>query len=269
MVVYRGWELELSPSKGRVLGLILKIQLPLPKSYLRIRPLSINQSSKEEMKTDSMGRITSNKEMGLETKISPSHEEENRATVLCSNESKRQSTVSGKEKPAGRVVLQNQFNPLDSMIQGTPAPLEALTPPTLMAEDDSDGFESNLSWSCNQQKREAHRKNDVRFLRNTCTETQLWDGQVNGVRLTTDHNYAYIGYMAVVVSTITQLVCGNCSNPSQFLTGRCSFNSTEHNSRSHKDSDHIVNDQNKPTHTILFKDNAYWFDDDGSRSVTA
>ena len=52
-----------------------------------------------------------------------------------------------------------------------------------MAEDDSDGFESNLSWSCNQQKREAHRKNDVRFLRNTaCTETQLWDGQVNGVR---------------------------------------------------------------------------------------
>ncbi|CAN6829574.1 unnamed protein product [Brassica oleracea] len=32
----------------------------------------------------------------------------------------------------------------------------------------------------------------MRFLRNTaCTETQLWVGQVNGVRLTTDHNCAY------------------------------------------------------------------------------
>ncbi|KAH0884949.1 hypothetical protein HID58_061045 [Brassica napus] len=46
-----------------------------------------------------------------------------------------------------------------------------------------DGFESNLSRSRDQQKCEAHRKNDMRFLRNTaCTETQLWVGQVNGVR---------------------------------------------------------------------------------------
>ncbi|KAG2264425.1 hypothetical protein Bca52824_071504 [Brassica carinata] len=38
-----------------------------------------------------------------------------------------------------------------------------------MAEDDgySDGSESNFSSSHNQQKRETHCKNDVRFLRNT------------------------------------------------------------------------------------------------------
>ena len=40
-----------------------------------------------------------------------------------------------------------------------------------------------MSRSRNHQKCEAHRKNDVRFLRNTtCTETQLWEGHVNGVR---------------------------------------------------------------------------------------
>ncbi|KAG2286950.1 hypothetical protein Bca4012_031715 [Brassica carinata] len=73
----------------------------------------------------------------------------------------------------------------------TPTPPEALTPPTLMAERRwlYDGFESNLSRSRDQQKCEAHRKNDMRFLRNTaCTETQLWVGQVNGVRF-----WCYIG----------------------------------------------------------------------------
>lgn len=69
------------------------------------------------------------------------------------------------------------------------------------------------------------------------------------------------------MSTMMQLVSGNCSNRS--LTGRCSLNSTEHNSRSHKDSDHIFDDQKKPTHTILFKDNVYGSSDDGSRSVKA
>lgn len=59
----------------------------------------------------------------------------------------------------------------------TPAPPEALTPPTHMAEDDgySDDFESNLLTSRNLQKHEALRKNDVKFVRNTaCTETHLW-----------------------------------------------------------------------------------------------
>ncbi|CAG7863892.1 unnamed protein product, partial [Brassica rapa] len=53
------------------------------------------------------------------------------------------------------------------------------------------------------------------------------------------------------------------------IGGQCSLNSTEHNSRSHKDSDHIFDDQKKPTHTILFKDNVYGSSDDGSRSVKA
>ncbi|KAG2286949.1 hypothetical protein Bca52824_046553 [Brassica carinata] len=75
--------------------------------------------------------------------------------------------------------------------------------------------------------------------------------------------------MAVLMSTMTQMLRGKCSNTSQFLTDSCSLNSTEHNSRSHKDSDHIFDDQNKPTHTILFKDNVYGSGDDGSRSVTA
>ncbi|KAH0874805.1 hypothetical protein HID58_072167 [Brassica napus] len=75
--------------------------------------------------------------------------------------------------------------------------------------------------------------------------------------------------MAVLVSTMTQMLRGKCSNTSQFLTDSCSLNSTEHNPRSHKDSDHIFDDQNKPTHTILVKDNVYGSGDDGSRSVTA
>ncbi|KAF3567720.1 hypothetical protein DY000_02012403 [Brassica cretica] len=74
--------------------------------------------------------------------------------------------------------------------------------------------------------------------------------------------------MAVVVSMMTQLVSSNCSNLSYFLTGSCSLNSREHNSCSHKDTDHIFDDQNKPIHTILFKDNVYGFGDDNSRSVT-
>ncbi|KAL0657827.1 hypothetical protein Bca4012_078412 [Brassica carinata] len=103
-----------------------------------------------------------------------------------------------------------------------------------MAEDDgySDGSESNFSSSHNQQKRETHCKNDVRFLRNTTC-------------------------------------MGGSSERHEVLeTGR-SFNSTKRNSRSHKDYDHIFDDQNKPTHTILFKDNVYGSGDDDSRSVTA
>ncbi|CAN6968269.1 unnamed protein product [Brassica oleracea var. botrytis] len=121
-----------------------------------------------------------------------------------------------------------------------PAPPKALTPPTLMAEDDGYAY--------------------------AYTSTQL-------LRVQTDHNYAYTSthYPVTTTATSVQLVTGNCSYLLQLLTGSCSLNSTEHISRSRKDKDsgNIFDDENKLTYAIPFKDNVYGFGDDGLRSITA
>ncbi|CAN7136655.1 unnamed protein product [Brassica rapa subsp. narinosa] len=56
--------------------------------------------------------------------------------------------------------------------------------------------------------------------------------------------------MTTIATPAQLLVTGNCSNPLQLLTCSCSLNTTI---TAATDSDHIFDDQNKPTTQFLLK----------------